>query len=359
MESIQLSCSSITKLNKINSTLSIILPIMLYCFPNNKLISCRLAKKLIKKYLLGNIEYVKATLYIHPELLFYSSNNKNILHHSISKGDTSFILFLLEFAQNILPLDLYNKWLQLTTSMYKSYYSYPIKTYNIEVLSILLRYIPLNNNIILDLISCANNTLYDNTKCVVVLRYLIEFVNEYNKIHPLTKISLPIISPTFSYLYILLKPSNTCNIYDYNLTELLELLIEAGLDVDTGGVFKQKQLGWLEYILHPMKSEKISVTIDNFDRYLLKNLSKIYYLYFFPKIKSNFLMKFLRIEETLQRLKEEIFSYYVNTPESYRYTSKSKYYLASPLGKLTYYYIGLLPFFEYLNSDKGKFQKTL
>jgi hypothetical protein len=335
------SLSSTNKLNRINTNLKQKSSYSLYCFHN--FVCSRKATKMINKYLVGNTEYVKIALTNKPELLFYQYYYKNILHYAINKFDTEFILYLLHFAQNTLSSTLYNKWLRIEYPPFMfnyeffnfSYYSYPIKMYNFDIISLLLKNIPLNQYIILDLVS-IDQAHFDYKKTLSLLKNIFRLVN-FPK-----KINLHIHSTVFSML---LKPSNPCNIYDYNLSELLDLLSKNKLDFNKGAPFYiSYHLGWLEYILHEINPEKIKSVYDNYNIYLLKNLTKIYYLYFLPMIKSKFLMKYLQIEFKLLQLKEQIFSYYTTNS----IFNIKRGWKRTPLGILTYYYLRIIPFLEYL-----------
>jgi hypothetical protein len=355
------------------------------------------AEKMLQKYLKGKTEEVINILNTNPHFLFYTGfHNRNILHYAIYKCDTEFILFLLQFSQEVLSFEMYNKWIRMK-AYGNSYYSYPIKIYNFEIISVLLRYIPLNDYIVIDIITTTN---FDYAKTLDLLKYINDFVKAQNTTigNKLIKESVlncvgvytgltkrlvyiysePDLSASLyknfqdkSYNILvdrkfvvynpenyfvfpnLLNCNNMCNIYDYDLSELLDLLTKNICNFDLGTKYNNdylisEPLGWLQYILSNISKTKILSSYQNYEIYLKKNLAKIYYLYFFEKINSKKLMTLLQIDFKLSKLKESIFSFYSEYPKFIRESLS----IRDPLSILTYSYLEILPFLEYLKHEQ-------
>ena len=353
------------KLVRINNNLILTKDELFYKF--SKPITCRKSNKLIQKYVYGNIEACKILLISTPSLLFYQVNNKNILHFAIIKGDIDFILFLLEFAKTRLMPDLYNKWTKLyypesneyvfihppyytRIPIYKYYYSYAfdLKTYNLDLIYILLKHIPLNDYVIYDLFAYKNKIDYYNyDKMFEIIKFIIDFINDHNKKPDSIKLKLPLDTEYPVVIFpLFLNPHNSCNIYEYDLTELLSLLVKNGLHFDSNCNYTcSYALGWLENLLYPIKKEEdILIFKQTYELYLLKNLTKIYYLYFLEELGTTDLMKYLQIEFKLLELKDELFRYY-------RTRNRENIMYNSPFSILTYSLYDKIPFLIFLKSD--------
>jgi hypothetical protein len=355
---------------------------------------CNKARKMLKKYMKGTKEDILDVLVNNPHFLFYTDYyNRNILHYAIFKFDGEFIIFLVQFARQVLSYNLYNKWIRMK-AYDNSYYSYPIKMYNFEIVSILLRYIPLNDYIVIDVIRNSN---FDYNKTLLLLEYISDFINSQecsfmsckesilncagvfisldkrlcyfesddefidlyrnfrNKIYYiLTYRKLEKYNPEkYFVLPNLLNCHNSCNIYERDLTALLDILSKNVFNFDLGTKYNneimvKEPLGWLQYILANISKTKILTIYENYEIYLKKNLAKIYYLYFLEKIKSKKLIQLLQIDYKLIQLKQEIFDFYTVYP---KYTRESMQ-IRDPLSILTYSYLKLLPFLEYLKTEK-------